>query len=155
MSEMLDNVKDFIQTQHHALPPYPGVRPAMQLLCSQFSQQLVTSRSEDIRDLTVGALKRHGFDQLEAYHFTNGFTAAGAANKRTKSEVCYEIGAVALAEDAPVHALEVARNGIQVFLPDRPWNQLDRNPELDHPRITRFHNYKSLPALVHEVLGST
>lgn len=59
--------------------------------------------------------------------------------KRLKSEVCKEIGASVLIDDALKHAEEVASHGIPVLLPDKPWNR-DYTP----PGVVRVQSWNDI-----------
>ena len=84
---------------------------------------LVTSRCEDMAPKTLPWLERHAPGLFTESHFLNGMATNYPERRRKKSEVCAEIGAVAMFEDAPHHATEVANGlNIPVYLPHRPWN---------------------------------
>ena len=60
-----------------------------------------------------------------------------------QAEVCREIGALALIDDALKHARDVAENGIPALLPDRPWNR-ESTPE----RVHRMNSWNEIVSWV-------
>jgi 5'(3')-deoxyribonucleotidase len=122
-------VKAFYCSADHAqTEPIPGAVDAVKHLRKRYLLDIVTSRPEVFRDYTQSWVSTFFPDTFRALHFTNGFAATNGVQIRHKSEVCAEIGAAVLIEDALKHAEDVARKGIPVLLPDRPWNR-DDTPE--------------------------
>jgi hypothetical protein len=148
LETILDNVYRLITQKHHRLVPFEGAIAAFTQLATLYDLQIITSRTESIRDVTVAALEGHAPGLFSAFHFTNGFSRAGAYVKRSKLEVCREIGAVALVEDAPANILEVANGGIPVYMPRLSWNTFTRHPELEHELVIPFTHHHELPKLL-------
>jgi hypothetical protein len=121
---MAGRATDFYHSPDHMLvPPVPGAVEAIAYLSKTYSLQIVTSRPESTRSPTLKWLDSHFPKLFHDFHFTNGYAGAADAKLRAKSEVCREIGAVVLIDDAMKHACDVANSGIPTLLPNRPWNQ--------------------------------
>jgi hypothetical protein len=145
---ILDTVRRLVHEEHHTIEPYEDAVETFTQLSAVFDLQIITSRAETTRLITTAAFEEHAPGLFSAYHFTNGFSQAGAHVKRTKGEVCREIGAVALLEDAPGNAFDVAQTGTHVYMPRRQWNTLEHHPELDHFLITPYTHLNELPDLL-------
>jgi uncharacterized HAD superfamily protein len=118
-----ERVHAFYRSPEHAdAKPDPDTCEAVRALADRYTLDIVTSRPESIRDYTDAWLQSVFPGMFRTLHCTNSFGAAAGVKKRSKSEVCREIGASVLIEDLLENAEDVARSGIPVLLPDRPWN---------------------------------
>ncbi len=121
---MLKRAKDFYHSPEHMLvSPVPGATEAIAKLSNNYSLQIVTSRPDSVREKTLAWLELHFPKLFHDFHFTNIYAGEVGTKPKSKSEVCKEIGALVLIDDALRHATEVATAGIPVLLPDRPWNR--------------------------------
>ena len=110
---------------------------ALRLLKQEYEIHLVTGRCESIAPVTHDWLGRDAPNIFAATHFTNSFATKHPERRRTKVEVCIEIGATMLVDDALAHVGEVAQKlGIPVFMPTRPWNQ-----HATPPGVTRVSSF--------------
>lgn len=78
----------------------------------------ITSRPEKIRSKTEEFLKKHfsfKYDLIYSGDFWGG--------KKTKAEVCSELGVDFMVEDNEKYSKEIANKGIRVFMLDKPWNK--------------------------------
>lgn len=124
LEQMLEHLADFCHKGgHSSILPVPGSLAALQLMQKRYELHLITSRCESLVDITCNWLSRHQLNVFTDYHFTNSFSLIHPEKKRSKLEVCRKLGVLALFEDALHHANEVARGGIPVIMPNRPWNQ--------------------------------
>lgn len=121
---MAQRARDFYHSPDHMLAlPVHGAVEAISHLSSKYLLQIVTSRPDSTRSPTLKWLDTHFSKLFHNFHFTNIYAGANGVKPKTKSEVCREIGAVLIIDDAMKHAREVANSGIPALLPDRPWNQ--------------------------------
>jgi uncharacterized HAD superfamily protein len=131
----------FSHYYHDTIEPIDGAIESLSRLSEHFRLELVTSRCESIKEITLAWKERHIPGLFAAAHFTNGFATLFPERKRTKASLCREIGAVALIDDATAHAVEVVGQvGIPVYLPDRPWN---RNADLPEG-VTRVYGWQEI-----------
>lgn len=121
---MTERAREFYHSPEHGLTaPIAGAIEAIADLAQSYSLEIVTSRPDTVRSVTLEWLDRHCPGHFSNFHFTNIYAGANGAKQRSKAEVCREIGALALIDDALRHAKDVAAAGITAILPDRPWNQ--------------------------------
>ncbi len=116
-------VMDFSHHHHDTLEPLARAIDSLSKLQKRYRLEIVTSRCESIREITLGWVRKHAFGLFSDAHFTNSYGTKYPERRRTKLEVCTSVGAVALIDDAASHANEVAAAGIPAFLPTRPWNK--------------------------------
>jgi uncharacterized HAD superfamily protein len=128
----------YASLDHDEAPPIVGSVEALTHLSKHYDLHIVTSRREELRALTEAWINRFMPGVFVGVHFTNGFCAQNG-KKRPKSEVCKELGARFLIDDALSHAEEVASAGIPVFMPDRPWNR-SHTP----PSVLRVHAWDEI-----------
>ncbi|MDO8566174.1 MAG: hypothetical protein Q7S04_03255 [Candidatus Moranbacteria bacterium] len=129
-AEAVAKIVDFYLTDEHknALP-VSGAVQGIERLRKNHSLILVTSKPDYLRPLTVKWLEKHFPAMFQSIHFTNHWL--GDKNKRrTKSELCRRLGIQVFVEDGPAHALDVATVCEQVFLFNRPWNQMEVFPPI-------------------------
>lgn len=137
---MKQSVLDFYGSPEHAVTePIPGAVDAIQYLSQKFYLDIITSRPESARIPTSAWRKRFVPTGLRDCHFTNWYVNSEASRRRLKSEVCAEIKAQVLIEDVLHNAEDVAKSGVPVLLPDRPWNR-DCTP----PGVVRVHSWKEI-----------
>lgn len=121
---IVERVKNFYLSQDHTeVEPIHGSVEAIHCLQELYTLDIVTSRSDIFQEATHAWTQKFFPNMFRELHFTNGFASEAGAKKRKKSDVCQSIGASILIDDALIHAEEVARKGISVLLPDRPWNR--------------------------------
>lgn len=70
-------------------------------------------------------------------HFANHF----AKQSHLKSTICKSLGITIMIDDGLHNALDVAENGIECVLIDKPWN---RKSEANHPLIYRAQDWKEI-----------
>jgi|AntRauTorcE11897_2_1112592.scaffolds.fasta_scaffold42706_1 hypothetical protein len=141
IEEITRRVRIFCHEHHHTILPCPDAHLGLARLAEQYDLHLVTSRSESLLDITQQWLEA---SQLSQYftqkHFTNAFGARFSERKVGKLQVCQEIGAMALIDDAPIHAQGVADGGIIVYMPERPWNTT-----FSHKNVRRIQSLQEIP----------
>ena len=143
---MAKRAKHFYHSPDHMLvPPVSGAVEAIKFLSETYSLQIVTSRPDSTRSPTLKWLDNHVKDLFHDFHFTNIYAGAIDTKPKAKSEVCREIGAVLLIDDAMKHAQDVAESGIPVLLPDRPWNQ-----GIEPGGVHRKHSWEEMTSWIRE-----
>jgi uncharacterized HAD superfamily protein len=136
---MLERTNTFLHKHHTEVRPIAGVYAALRQLSSEFELHVITSRCESLKDVTLGLLGKHGLEFFTQHHFTNGFNTKYPERARKKLDVCKEIGAICLVEDAPKHCIDVASGGVKVLMPDRPWNR-----NVAHELIVRCSGWQEI-----------
>lgn len=139
MATLSKRVSLFVEEYHNEILPIEGAREGLRRLATACDLHVVTSRCESLHDVTVGWVKAAAVEYFAAYHFTNGFNSIFPERTRRKADVCREIGAIALVDDADHNALEAAQSGLRVFMLERPWN--GNKP---HKLVTRLRSWEGI-----------
>ncbi len=136
------------------IEPIVGSLEAVHKLQALGDLHFVTARQAAIAEKTCNWIKKHfGIDQ-DHVHVGNHWSKASdkVTTKRAKSEMCKQIGAHVLIDDALSYAKECAEAGMKVFLFDLNgeygWN---KHSESLHPNITRVHSWDDTIAGVEQV----
>lgn len=137
MDTILNRISDFYHNHHHTVSPLPDAIENLRMLKERYQLEIVTSRCEAISDITTQWNRQHAPDIFSNAHYANGFGTKFPERKRSKLEICREINAIALIDDALSHVNLVAtESDIRVFLPNRPWNQ-----DVAHTNVTRVTSW--------------
>src|SRR5690606_26884677 len=100
---MHERVWDFCDNHHATVTPHAAMLAVLEQLRQDFDLHLVTSRCESISELTFSWLiAADAADLFADAHFTNGFATRHPERRRTKIDVCQQIGALALSARAPI-----------------------------------------------------
>lgn len=139
-SEVIRRVEEFILSQaHEEVFPVPGAVDALRDLSKSYNLHVITSRNEKFRDKTVNWLNKHFPNVFNKVHFTNFYETN--EKKVNKSNVCKENSISIMVEDAPVHAEDLALNGIEVLMLDKPWNRVET-----HRLVKRVASWQEIVA---------
>jgi uncharacterized HAD superfamily protein len=138
-TEAVQRVFDFYESgEHKAAQPILGSQKGIRSLLDVYEIHLITSRPEFIEDMTKVWLHNYFPDVFAGIHFTNHFHGEDH-KKRTKLEVCNELGIDIFIEDALIHALPLAEAGKKVVLFDRPWNR-----DVSHTNMMRATSWEEV-----------
>lgn len=141
---MIGRLRKFCHNHHQEISPYAGVDSVLPMLSQHFAIHIVTSRCESLTEVTKSWLKDNELlEVIDGFHFANGYGTLYPERKRTKLAICLELNAVALIEDAPKNAEQVASGGIPVFMPNRPWNA-----GFTHEKVRRYEAWDQVIALL-------
>jgi len=114
----------FCHELHDQVLPIKKAIRALWVLQRHYDIHMVTGRCESIAMVTHKWLESHASKIFVDTHFTNSFATKHPERRRSKVEVCREIGAVALVDDALSHVGDVAEQlRIPVYMPTQPWNK--------------------------------
>ena len=131
--ESVDKVHAFFDTEYFTgIAPVPGAREALEELKEDFDLVVITSRQHAIQDETRRWLDAHYPGIFRKVLFGNHWSkdcpdpTIMNASKRTKEEMCKEVGAVALVDDAVGYAFGCSSAVEKVILfGNYSWNQTD------------------------------
>lgn len=107
-----DLFKSMVNDQSH-IPPQPGAIKALRKLQDGYELVVITARPPEWEPQTHIWLERHYPGAFKAVHF------AGNRNdpaKKTKGDMCIQVGASYLIDDNPEHARSAADKGVAVVL---------------------------------------
>jgi len=110
-----------------------GAKESICNLAKKHQIFIITSRPPHIKKETESFIKKH-FQDINLNVVYSG--DMHAANGKTKSQICKERGISLFLEDNGKYAVECAKNGIKVFLFDKPWNQ-----NFKHNNIIRIQTW--------------
>lgn len=134
-------VERFFDQMDRPPAPVKGSREAVSKLSDEYDLAIVTSRTDAMRERTLDWLEEHFPATFIEVHITNGYVADNRPTKRRKSDVCRELGAVALVDDGFHNVVDVLEVGIKGLLfGDFPWN---RNVELPEG-VVRVSNWNEV-----------
>ncbi len=122
---VIDRIADFYQHElHWNSNPIPDAISSIKKLLSQNHRLvIVTAKPDTLKDKTHEWLQKHYGDAFHSVHFVGSYHSNINGKKRTKREVCDELGVHIFIEDSMENAMNIASDGRQVFLLDKPWNQ--------------------------------
>jgi 5'(3')-deoxyribonucleotidase len=143
--ETVHRVHSFLHNHRHDMvSPIEQASEAIDRLSNRFEIHLVTARHPDFRQTTEEYLREYFGDTFQSVTLVGH--AATMDVLRTKAEVCYELGAVALVDDSPRHVSGCAELGIGgVLFGQYPWNQLSCHDEV-HPDVVHCRNWNEVLA---------
>ena len=137
--EMFVRIDSFYKSsQHRSIPLIEGAFTALERLSLQHTLVLVTARPESLRACTEQLLGHHVpgfFSQLHFIGHPHDHRPTHRA-KKTKGDICEELGVDVFIEDAPENAFSIASKSIQVLLLDKPWNK-----EVRASYVRRVYNW--------------
>ena len=121
--EMMQRVDEFYHSQEHTgMLPVEGAIAALTELSKHYSLVMITSRPDHIREYTLKWIAEHIPHVFSDTHFLGHYVAGDHVHK-SKGDVCKEIAARVLIDDALHNAASVSTQGIPALLLDAPWNQ--------------------------------
>ena len=152
-------IADFVYAFHEEpefeeIEPIIGSIEAVRKLQALGELHFVTARQAAIADKTCNWIKKHFDVDHNHVHIGNHWSKSTdpVKTKRAKSEMCKQIGAHVLIDDALLYASECAAAGMKVFLFDLNgeygWN---KHKDPLHPNITRVHSWNDAIAGVEEL----
>ncbi|MEK6928874.1 MAG: hypothetical protein AABW65_02885 [Nanoarchaeota archaeon] len=131
-------VNRFIESRNFLeLPIIKDSFECLSYLKDHHELEVVTSRTEDLKDVTTLLIKREFPLIFNEINFSKNYYINN--NGKSKSEICKERGADFLIEDSKDYALQCADAGIKVLLLKRPWNN-----QCLHPLIIPCRSWKQV-----------
>ena len=122
----------------HGIDAITGARENLLKLKEHFELHVVTARPHNVREQTISWVKEHYDGIFCDFHFGNLYGMTGERKK--KSQICKEIGAVGLVDDSAGYAMDCAVNGIKVVLfGNYAWN----NATVEHDLIARADSWET------------
>ncbi|MDO8569682.1 MAG: hypothetical protein Q7R89_02835 [bacterium] len=136
--EATKRVFDFYQSSEHwGAKPVDGSVEGIKKLKQHHKLHVITAKPEELKDKTLEWLDKHFPQMFDGIHFTNHYNGNGL--KRSKGEVCKELGIELFVDDFLENVNNVANFDIPALLFDAPWNQ----GEVKLP-ITRVYSWDEI-----------
>ncbi|MBX4181736.1 hypothetical protein KW807_02635 [Candidatus Parcubacteria bacterium] len=129
--------EQFYKTDYHRdAKVIDGAIEAITELAKHNKLHILTASPGDMKEEIETWLKKHFEDKFSSIHFMkkNIFDS-----RRSKKDVCKELGIEVFIDDALHNAEDIAAGGIPVYLLDNPWNQGETGP-----LIKRVHSWKEV-----------
>jgi uncharacterized HAD superfamily protein len=121
--EVADLIYHFhFSPEHDASAPVHGAKDALIALGQHGRVVSVTARPPSTRAVTLALLEVH-YSGIFSDHYFVGRENGDTTQLRTKGDVCAEIDALFMVEDALHHAEDIVLKGTLVYLMDTPWNR--------------------------------
>jgi hypothetical protein len=121
--------------------PLEGSLEAVVRMSENYRLAIVTSRPDEMHRRTIEWLDHHFSGVFEGVHLCNSYVIDGRASVRCKSDVCLEIGAIALVDDSLGNVTKAASKGVKgILFGDFPWNRADELPD----GVTRVHDWEQV-----------
>lgn len=105
----------FHSDEHQEILPIEGAVSALTILSRDYEPIGITAREKSAEHRTIELVRKHFNNLFSEFRFVG--------HLKSKGEVCEEIGASFMVDDALHNAISVSAYGIPVFLLDTPWNQ--------------------------------
>jgi len=141
--EMRNRIDIFYNSHEHKnAEPIHGALEVLKKLSEKYELIIITAKPEELREQTISWLDTHLPNIFSEVVFTNHFQGAG--QKRSKGDVCLELGIEAFVDDAIHNAENVASAGVPVLLLDAPWNRKFEETEY----IKRVHNWEEIEQIL-------
>ena len=116
----------------------------------------MTARQYELKDVTANWLKKHFSLDQDRLHIANHYSNNAFA-KRSKSQICKEIGAHLLIDDNLDYAIDVATSGVPVLLFDWEgqynWNKPSCDQQLP-PNVHRVTSWTGIVQKTREISNS-
>ncbi len=114
---------------HRSMDVVPGSSESAKRLHEQFSLVIVTARWPEVSDITNAWVQKNFSGLFQDVHLTEVFTGQANGTKKSKADICNEIGAKYLIDDNIGHCKIAGEAGIQcVLFGDYGWNQAETLP---------------------------
>lgn len=151
IEEAKKHIDNFVHSEKHRLiAPVPHAKEVVKRLQGNHVLHIVTGRCLTHKPQTEILLGDHFAGAFGTHFFTNHFSDVHKDKTVSKADVCIENDMHVLIEDAPPHALGVAKCGIPVLLLDRPWNQ-----GLEHAGIIRVRSWLEVEQEIEKLSKAT
>ncbi len=145
--EALSRIVNFFDSpEFKSTKPVLGAINAVQNLTEDHELHVITSRIDKVKDETTFWLNKHFSNSFHKIHFTGEMLGKNAI-KKTKGDICKELGITLMIEDALHYAQEIAGKGVKVLLFDWPWNQTDTLPS----NIVRVKSWKEIVEYINNI----
>ena len=130
-------------------PLLPGSVEGVNQLQSIGDVHVVTARQYELKDVTEKWLKKHFMLEHDRLHIGNHFSN-NSFEKRSKSQICRQIGAGLLIDDNLDYAIDVATSGVPVILFDWDGQYKWNKPQDGQQLPTNIHRVTSWDGVVHK-----
>lgn len=133
----------FDSPSHDTVMPLPGAQAAIARLAIKRELCVISGRPSCTQEKSEQMVRRHFWASFAAgVHLTDQF----GERRRSKGDVCRELGVTHYVEDSPTHARDLLAAGVTVLLLDKPWNR-----EFAHEDIIRVYSWAEVERYLHAI----
>lgn len=144
--EMLEIWNEFAKSKNHdSLLPVKDAILSINSLMEKEEITILTARSRVLKSQTLKWLKKYFPDRKLNLVFTGEFGKVDGV-KKSKGEICNDLGISLMVEDNGEYALNCAESGIRTILFDMPWNQ-----DIHHKNIARVSGWKEALKVIDKI----
>jgi len=116
----LETSKEFSESKDfNSLEFVSGAKESISFLEDNNEIFFITSRPDSWKKKTISFFEKN-FPKNNFHIYFSGEISGG---KKSKGEICEELGLRIMVEDNGDYALDCAKRGIKTFLLDKPWNK--------------------------------
>ncbi|MEK7461706.1 MAG: hypothetical protein AAB586_01405 [Patescibacteria group bacterium] len=117
-------------SEHRNAEPINGAVEKIKKLKQHHILHVITAKPEELKNISLEWLDKHFPQTFAGIHFTNQYQYQEKGLKRTKGEVCKELGVEFFVDDSLHNVNDIASFGIPALLFDAPWNQGEIKPPI-------------------------
>lgn len=124
LEESVNSVKKFCNSSFvDEMKPLPDSQKVIQMLNKQSELFLVTSRTLDLKEITLNQISKYFPNLFSDILFSSNHYTKSKNTGKPKSEICLEKGISLLIDDSLIYTNECLEKNIGAILFDSPWNQ--------------------------------
>ena len=140
----LERVVSFYNSVHFDdLEPVPDAKEVLRRLKKKANLLVITARPDYTSQVTTRSLEKYYPGLFDGVIFTGTFTGDGP--KKTKADVCEELGVDVMIDDHYDNLTGCADRGIKSILLRRPWNKKHSDEEVGAQGIIPVHSWLEVP----------
>ncbi|MFZ1483472.1 MAG: hypothetical protein WAS36_00445 [Candidatus Saccharimonadales bacterium] len=114
---------------HRSMNVVPGASESAKRLLEKFDLVIITARWPEVSDITDTWVQKNFSGVFKDIHLTEVFMGQANGTKKSKADICHEIGAKYLIDDNYGHCKIAGEAGIHcVLFGDYAWNQTETLP---------------------------
>lgn len=145
--EALKRVVRFYHSEEFAdLEPVSGAREVLTRLKEKANLIVITARPDYTSERTFKSLEQYYPGLFDGVMFTS--THIGDGPKKTKADVCEELGVGVMIDDHYDNLTGCAERGIKSILLRRPWNKKYSDAEVSTQGIIPVHSWSEVPKYI-------
>ncbi len=140
--EAFSRVMSFYQSTHYGqIKRVDGAMSALERMKRDHDLLVLTARPEEVKQETIMSVTKYFPGIFSDVHFAHAF---GSGQRRTKAEVCLELGVELLIDDSLGNVRGCRAAGIETYLYRRPWNMSLTDDELRNEGILPVRSWSEI-----------
>lgn len=111
--------KFFVSEEYLSLSPNPQTLEVLEKLKERFELVILTNRVDRFRQSAISWIEKHTPNYFSKVLFAPDFPK----EKRSKGQICVDLGTTLLVDDEPKNILSCVEYNVPVVVYDSPWNR--------------------------------